>query len=96
MTHALSPMGFATREYGTDVEVDVDLDMDACCTMRSASTQESLCDAPVEWLVVLGCCGHRKLVCDDHRHPVVSVLPKMFTCSRCGTARPTVLASHKV
>lgn len=91
-------MRFETRSYGTDTiaEMDVDIDLDACCTMRSATTQEPLCGSPVAWLVILGCCGHRKLVCDDHQHPTMSVWPKMFTCAGCRTVYPPVSASHKV
>jgi hypothetical protein len=87
-------MTVPTFQYAVDV--DVDLDLTACCSLKHITSRRPFCDQPAEFVAVLGCCGHRKLVCHRHRNVSASVLPLMFLCRRCHTPHPPTVATWKV
>jgi hypothetical protein len=87
-------MSEPTFQYAVDV--DVDLDKTACCSLKRIRSRRPFCDRPAEWVSMLGCCGHRKLVCERHRNVSLSVFPLMFLCTRCHAPYPPTVASWKV
>lgn len=87
-------MSEPTFQYAVDV--DVDLDLTACCSLKHIVNRRPFCSRPAEWVVVLGCCGYRKLVCSHHREVSISVFPLMFLCTRCHAQYPPTVAAWKV
>lgn len=81
--------------YAADI-LDLELGMEACCTLRVIRTGQGICANPAEWAVRLGCCGNIKVLCDQHREPTWSLLPKTFTCSACRQALPPVATAWRI
>jgi len=80
----------------TGIESLVDMKSEQQCSLQYVVARRPFCAKPAEWACVLACCGHIKLVCSDHQNIVVSVLPKVFVCTRCMTPQPSIAASWAV
>lgn len=79
-----------------DLSEMVDLESEKQCSLRYVIARRFFCTKPAEWACRLACCGHIKLVCSDHRDIVVSVLPRVFVCTRCGIPQPVISATWAV
>jgi len=80
----------------TDIKSLVDMDAEQQCSLQYVVARRPFCTKPASWACQLACCGQIKLVCSDHQNIVVSVLPKVFVCTRCMTPRPSIAASWAV
>ena len=80
----------------TDIESLVDMASEQQCSLQYVVARRPFCDKPATWACQLACCGQIKLVCSDHQDIVVSVLPKVFVCTRCMTPRPAIAASWAI
>lgn len=76
--------------------LDTGIGEDAPCTLQVVATNTPYCSNPAEWACKLACCGHIKVVCDQHRDIVASVDPKVFVCTVCRTPRPGIERSWRI
>lgn len=79
-----------------DPTTGLDLGNDAVCTLKMVVNDEPVCDNPAAWACKLACCGHIKVVCEEHRDVVGSVAPKVFICTRCRATRPGIQSSWRI
>lgn len=79
-----------------DLESLVDITSEKQCSLQYVVARRPYCSKPAEWACRLSCCGHVKLVCAGHQNIVVSVLPRVFVCTRCATPQPSIAASWAV
>jgi hypothetical protein len=80
----------------TDISSLIDTESEQRCSLRYVVARRPFCANAAEWACRLSCCGHIKLVCSDHQNIVVSVLPRVFVCTCCGTPQPSIAASWAV
>ena len=77
-------------------EIDLELGPDSPCSLTFVKDRRPFCSNPAEWACQLSCCGHVKVVCDNHRDIHASILPRVFLCVACGEENPAIINAWRI